>query len=73
MISDTFPAIILLGVVLMLEAAPVLGYLRAQLAGEDPAPGPWMIASLLAVVGLCLVTTIVPIRLGLRKIEQMEF
>ena len=66
-------AIVLLGVVLVLEAAPVMGYLRAQLNGKDPLPGPWMIGSLLGVVVICLTMTIVPIRLGLRKVEQMEF
>jgi ABC-2 type transport system permease protein len=66
-------AILLLGVVLVLEAAPVLGYLRAQLNGQEPVPGPWMIGSLVGVVVLCLTMTIVPIRLGLRRVEQMEF
>jgi len=66
-------AIVLLGIVLVLEAAPVLGYLRAQLNGQEPVPGPWMIGSLLGVVVICLTMTIVPIRLGLRKVERMEF
>lgn len=66
-------AIVLLGVVMVLEATPVLGYLRAQLAGDDPAPGPWMIASLAAVVVVCLAVTIIPIRLGLTRVERMEF
>jgi ABC-2 type transport system permease protein len=66
-------AIVLLGIVMVLEATPVLGYLRAQLVGDEPVPGPWMIASLTAVVVICIAATIVPIRLGLRKIELMEF
>jgi ABC-2 type transport system permease protein len=66
-------AIVLLGVVLMLEAVPVMGYLRAQLAGYDPVPDAWMYASFTAVVAVCLAATIIPIRLGLRKIERMEF
>jgi hypothetical protein len=32
-----------------------------------------MVGSLAAVVGVCLATTIIPIRLGLRKIDGMEF
>jgi ABC-2 type transport system permease protein len=66
-------AIVLLGLVLMLEAVPVMGYLREQLAGYDPVPGPWMFASFFAVVVACLAATIIPIRLGLRKIQRMEF
>nr|MBP9200845.1 hypothetical protein [Gemmatimonadales bacterium] len=66
-------AIVLLGVVLVLEAAPVLGYLRAQLQGDTPVPGPWMVGSLVAVVVVCIAATIIPLRLGLRRIEAMEF
>ncbi|HTS89061.1 MAG TPA: hypothetical protein VMG41_11265 [Gemmatimonadales bacterium] len=66
-------AIILLGVVLVLEAAPVLGYLRAELTGNQPAFDGWMAASLVAVAALCLAATIVPIRLGLKRVEHMEF
>jgi ABC-2 type transport system permease protein len=66
-------AIVLLGLVLALEATPVMGYLRAQLSGDEPVPGPWMVASLLAVVVVCVAATIIPIRLGLKKIEAMEF
>lgn len=66
-------AIVLLALVLVFEAVPVMGYLRAQLSGEEPVPGPWMVASLAAVVVLCVAATIIPIRLGLRKIEAMEF
>ncbi len=65
-------AIVLLGVVLVLEATPVLSYIRSQ-NGQEPAPGPWTIGSLTAVTVICLTMTIVPIRLGLRKVEQMEF
>jgi hypothetical protein len=32
-----------------------------------------MFASFAAVVVVCLAATIIPIRLGLRKIERMEF
>jgi hypothetical protein len=66
-------AIVLLGIVMLLEANPVLDYLRAELAGEAPSANPWMIASLAAAMAVCLAATIVPIRLGLKKIEGMEF
>lgn len=66
-------AIVLLGVVLMLEAAPVLSYLRAQLQGQEPEPDGWMVGSFVAVAAVCIAATIIPIRLGLRRIETMEF
>jgi ABC-2 type transport system permease protein len=66
-------AIVLLSVVMVLEATPMLGFLKAQLQGYDPVPGPWMIGSLVAVVAICIAATIVPIRLGLKRVEGMEF
>lgn len=66
-------AVVLLGLVLVLEATPVMGYLRLQLSGEEAVPGPWMVASLLAVVALCLAATIIPLRVGLKRMEEMEF
>lgn len=66
-------AIVLLGIVLVLEAAPVMGYLRAQLSGREPVSGPWMVGSLLGVVLLCVAATVIPLRIGLRRMEEMEF
>jgi ABC-2 type transport system permease protein len=66
-------AIVLLGMVIVIEAVPVMGYLRAQLAGE-PVQVTWkMVGSLLLVAGICLAATIIPLRLGLRRLEEMEF
>jgi ABC-2 type transport system permease protein len=66
-------AMVLLGVVLVLEAAPVLTYLRAQYQGRPQVAGPWIIGSLLGVIVVCGAATIIPIRLGLRRVEAMEF
>ncbi len=66
-------AIVLLGVVLILEATPVMSYLRAELSDTPTEIDTWMVGSFVAVIVVCLATTIVPIRLGLRKIERMEF
>ena len=66
-------AVVLLGVVLVLEATPVLGYLRAQFAGEDATLGLGMVASLGGVVLLCGLCTVLPLRIGLRRMEAMEF
>ncbi len=66
-------AIVLLAVVLVIEATPVMGYLRLQLSGEEGVWGPWMVISLLGVVVLCLAATIIPLRVGLKRMEEMEF
>ena len=66
-------AIVLLGVVLVMEAGPVLAYLQGELAGTAPELGLGLLFSLSAVVVLCLSATIIPLRIGLRKMEQMEF
>jgi ABC-2 type transport system permease protein len=66
-------SVALLGIVLVLEAAPVMGYLRAQLMGRPTTIGPGMLASFAAVVVVCAAATVIPIRMGLRKIEAMEF
>ena len=66
-------AIVLLGVVIVIEAVPVMSYLRAQLAGEPVAITPTMVGALGAVAVICIVTTLVPLRIGLRRMERMEF
>jgi ABC-2 type transport system permease protein len=66
-------AILLLGLVLMVEARPVLGYLRAQIQGQDPDVDIWLVSSLVLVVAICSTATILPLRLALRKLERMEF
>lgn len=66
-------AVVLLALVLVIEATPVMGYLRLQLSGEEGVWGPWMVISLLGVVVLCLAATIIPLRVGLKRMEEMEF
>ena len=66
-------SVALLGIVLVLEAAPVMGYLRDQLLGRPTPIGPGMLASFAGVILVCAAATVIPIRMGLRKIEGMEF
>ena len=66
-------SVALLGTVLVLEAAPVMAYLRGQLNGHPTPVGPGMLASFAGVMLVCGAATIIPIRMGLRKIEGMEF
>jgi ABC-2 type transport system permease protein len=66
-------AVILLVVVLMVESRPIMRYLRLQIAGRPAEFDPWLVGSLVLVVIICLTATIIPLRLGLKKMESMEF
>jgi ABC-2 type transport system permease protein len=66
-------SVILLVVVLMIESRSVMKYLRAQFAGRPVEIDAWLVGSLALVVVVCLLATIIPLRLGLKKMESMEF
>ena len=66
-------AIVLLGLVMVVEARTVLEYLRAQIAGKEPEIDFRLVISLVAVAAICITATIVPIRLALKKLAAMEF
>ena len=63
----------LLAVVIMIEAVPVTAYLRAWQRGEPPSVTGELVAAGIAVVVILMGATIIPLRLGARRIEQMEF
>ena len=64
----------LLAAIIMIEAGPVTGYLRMQLHGvEAAAITPDLAVAGVAVVAVCLGATIIPLRVGLRRIESMEW
>lgn len=64
----------LLALIIMIEAGPVTAYLRDQRYAEQPvgitAP---LVTAGAAVVFICVAATIIPLRLGLRRIEMMEW
>lgn len=64
-------SIALIGVVVMLEAKPVYSYLSARAYGTPAEPIEMLAGFGLAAV-LCITTTVVPIRLALRRLEQIE-
>jgi len=66
-------SIVLLGIVIVIEALPVMSYLRAQLVGARTTVDTRMVLALAAVVAICAAATIIPLRLGLRRMEEMEF
>ena len=63
----------LLAIVIMIEAVPVTAYLRAWQRGEPPTVTTELLLAGGAVVLILVAATIVPLRLGARRIEQMEF
>jgi len=64
-------SIALIGAVVMLEAKPVYAYLSARAYGTPAEPFAMIVGFGLAAV-LCITTTVVPIRLALRRLEQLE-
>jgi len=64
-------AIAVIAGVVILEARPVVSYLRARAFGEAADPVAMAIGFGLAAL-LCLVATIVPIRVALRRLENVE-
>jgi ABC-2 type transport system permease protein len=65
--------IALLALVIVIEAVPVSRYLSAAFRGQPIAVDAWMIAAFAAVVLICAAATVVPLRVGLRRMEQFEF
>jgi len=65
--------IALLAVVIVIESAPVYGYLHARFNDEPVTVSPWMIGAFLVVIAVCVAATVVPLKVALRKIEQFEF
>jgi ABC-2 type transport system permease protein len=64
----------LLALILMIEAIPVTAYLEAQRHTPDPvAITRELVAAGAAVFLVCVTATLVPLRLGLRRIESMEW
>jgi ABC-2 type transport system permease protein len=64
----------LLTALIMVEASPVMAYLRmARYGGELREILPELVAATVLVVGICLTTTIVPLRMALQRIEMMEW
>ena len=65
--------IALLAAVIVALAPPVYTYLEAYHAGTPMRPDGWMIGSFGLAAGLCLAATVVPLRVGLRRMERFEF
>jgi ABC-2 type transport system permease protein len=64
----------LLTAIIMIEATPVMAYLRMdRYGGELRSILPELIAAAVLIIGICLTATTVPLRMALRRIEMMEW
>jgi ABC-2 type transport system permease protein len=63
----------LLGLVIVIEAVPVYGYLRAAFRGLPIPVNAAMIGAFALVALVCGAATVVPLRIGLRRMEEFEF
>ena len=65
--------VVLLAAVIVVEAVPVYGYLQAIYQGRPVRIDGTMVAAFAAVVAICVVATVVPLKVGLKKMEGFEF
>lgn len=63
----------LLAAVIVVEAVPVYGYLQATYEGRPVRIDGTMVAAFAGVVAICGVATVVPLKVGLKKMEGFEF
>jgi ABC-2 type transport system permease protein len=64
----------LLTAIIMIEATPVMAYLRMdRYGGQLQAILPELAASALLIIGICFTATFVPLRMALQRIEMMEW
>lgn len=64
----------LLTAVIMVEATPVMSYLRMnRYGGQLQTILPELLAAALLVIGICVTATIVPLRMAQQRIEMMEW
>ncbi|MDH3495650.1 MAG: hypothetical protein OER21_02700 [Gemmatimonadota bacterium] len=65
--------IALLAGVIVLEAVPVFEYLQAVRRGDPVTIGWPMLVAFGAVAALCAAATVIPLRIGLKRMEVFEF
>lgn len=63
----------LLGAVIVVLAGPVYGYLSAVNAGRSVTLSGWTIGAFGLAAAICIGATVIPLRVGLRKMESFEF
>lgn len=66
-------AVALLGIVIVIEALPIYGYLQASVNGDPVHINATMVLAFGSVAVICVAATVIPIRVGLKKMETFEF
>jgi len=62
----------LLALVIVIEAMPVASYLQALSVGQEPGLTTEVVLSMLVVTALCAASTVLPLRIGLRRLQELE-
>jgi hypothetical protein len=65
-------AVSLLGLIITIEAVPVASYLRARQFGEAFGISGEVVVALVAVLLLCAGTAVLSLRLGMRRMQELE-
>ena len=65
--------VVLVAGVIVLEALPMYGYMSSVFRGEEVQVTASMIRAFTGVVALCVAATVVPLKIGLRRMEEFEF
>ena len=65
--------IALLALVIVIEAIPVYGYLQATFSGQPVEINAVMIGAFALVLLICALATVIPLWVGLRRMEAFEF
>jgi len=65
-------AVSLLAVIIVVEAIPVSEQLRAWQTGEPASPPTSLLVAVASVFSICAVATVIPLRLGLRRLAALE-
>ncbi len=65
-------AVVLLTIIIVIEAVPVSEQLRAWQAGDAAGAPTSLILALIAVVGTCALSTVIPLRLALKRLSTLE-
>lgn len=72
-IAFMMSAVSLLGLIITIEAVPVASYLRARQFGEAFGLSGQVVVALVAVLALCVGTAVLSLRLGIRRMQELEF
>ena len=65
--------IVLLAAVIGALAGPVMAYVQAVNARQPVRIDAWMVGAFVVAAALCAAATVIPLRIGLRKMESFEF